>query len=415
MKLAHAKRSIAGVLAWLAIPVCTAGAGAATAQTEAPDAALQLQWDARLRSEQVDSDAFDRSARAQTLRLRLGLHAGFGHGWSAFLEGAAIASAGDRYNSGANGRTRYPAITDPRGSELNQAWIRWGSDRGGVTLGRQRLILDNHRWLGNVGWRQFEQTYDAIASEWRPVDGWSVRYDWLDRVHRVSGPDALNLLARARSLDTHLLNIARTTGTQQWTGYAYLHEDRDVAAASSATFGARWTGTALHDGTGPSWTLEFARQSDYRNNPADFALDYWLLEPSWSVRGITVKPGWEHLGGNGRNALQTPLATLHIFNGWDDQFLTTPPGGLDDRYVTINGKFGRAGLAAQLGWVVTYHDFHADRGGRYGSEWDGSLAFPVTHGIHGLLKLADYRADGFGHDDTKLWLQLEWRGQQALQ
>ena len=63
---------------------------------------------------------------------------------------------------------------------------------------------------------------------------------------------------------------------------------------------------------------------------------------------------------------------------------------------------------------MAYHDYRADRGGRYGSEWNASLAFPLAQGLSGLLKVADYRADGFGRDSAKLWLQLEWRGQQAL-
>ncbi|EIL96107.1 putative lipoprotein, partial [Rhodanobacter thiooxydans LCS2] len=76
---------------------------------------------------------------------------------------------------------------------------------------------------------------------------------------------------------------------------------------------------------------------------------------SWTQSGITAKLGWEHLGGNGRHALQTPLATLHAFNGWDDQFGVTPAGGLEDRYVGVNGNFGRHGAASKLGWAVAYH------------------------------------------------------------
>jgi hypothetical protein len=387
------------------------GAGTQAAPVNAP---LQLEWDARLRHEQVDDDAFSHDANADTLRLRLGLRANFGVGWSALLEGAGVASAGQHYNSGANGRTAYPAITDPRGSELNQAWLGWQGDAFGVTAGRQRLLLDNQRWVGNSGWRQHEQTYDAVALQWQPLAALTLRYDWLDRVHRVAGDDALNPLARERRLNTHLLNAAWTHDAQQWVGYAYLHEDRDVASASSETYGLRWSGKAMHDGNGPGWTLEAARQVDYANNPLHFAHSYWLLEPTWTLQGITAKLGWEHLGGNGQHALQTPLATLHAFNGWDDQFNVTPAGGLEDRYAGVGGNLGRAGLASKLGWVVSYHDYHADRGGRYGSEWNASLSFPLATGLTGLIKVADYRADGLGRDSAKLWLQLEWRGQQAL-
>jgi hypothetical protein len=413
----HARNHLlaACLLAVLAAPAWASGTtGDASGPAASAGPSWQLEWDARLRHEQVDDDAFARDARADTLRLRLGLHGEFGHGWSGLVEGAGVASAGDRYNSGANGRTSYPAVTDPRGSEFNQYWLRWQGERFGATAGRQRLLLDNQRWVGNVGWRQHEQTFDALELRWQPLAALTLRYDWLDRVHRVAGRDALNPLARERRLNTHLLNLAWNRDAQQWVGYAYLHEDRDVASASSATYGLRWSGKALREGNGLGWTLEGARQYDYANNPQRFAHGYWLLEPSWTQSGITAKLGWEHLGGNGRHALQTPLATLHAFNGWDDQFAAPPAGGLEDRYVGVNGNFGRSGTASRLGWAVAYHDYRADRGGRYGSEWNASLAFPLAQGLSGLLKVADYRADGFGRDSAKLWLQLEWRGRQAL-
>ncbi|KRE89082.1 hypothetical protein ASG87_05935 [Frateuria sp. Soil773] len=393
-----------------------AGAGttrAGTAPAGSADAPLQLEWDARLRHEQVDDDAFRRDARADTLRLRLGLRAQFGHGWSGLLEGAGVASAGDRYNSGANGRTGYPGITDPRGGELNQAWLAWQGEEFGAVVGRQRLLLDNQRWIGNSGWRQHEQTFDAVTLQWRPAAGWALGYSWLDRVHRVAGRDALNPLMRERRLDTHLFHAAWTHGEQQWTGYAYLHEDRDVASASTGTYGVRWTGQPAA-GQGFGWTAEVARQDDYANNPQHFSHSYWFLEPAWTQHGITAKLGWEHLGGNGRHALQTPLATLHAFNGWDDQFNVTPAGGLEDRYASVNGRFGQTGVAGRLAWMLAWHDYRADRGGRYGSEWNASLGYPLAKGLGALLKVADYRADGYGRDSTKLWLQLEWHGAQAM-
>ena len=402
------------LVAAMSAPVTAGPTGAASASAASAASPWQLEWDARLRQEQVDDDAFSRDANATTLRLRLGLRAAFGNGWSALLEGAGVAAAGDRYNSGANGRTQYPAISDPHGSELNQAWLGWQGASIGATLGRQRLLLDNHRWIGNSGWRQFEQTYDAIALQWQPASDWTVRYDWLDRVHRVAGPDALNLLARERKLDTHLFNVARVGGAQSWVGYAYLHEDRDVRTASTATYGVRWAGNYVERGNGPGWTAEFAQQSDYANNPTSYRVNYWLLEPSWTTPALTARLGWEHLGSDGTHALQTPLATLHAFNGWDDQFNVTPARGLEDRYLGVSGTFGRGNLAGKLAWAVTWHDYRADRGGHYGSEWDASLAFPLATGLSALLKVANYQADGLGRDTAKLWLQLEWRGKQGL-
>jgi len=375
---------------------------------------MQLEWNARLRHEQVDNDAYNRHAYADTLRLRLGIHANIGYGWSYLIEGAGTASADNHYNSGANGQIRYPSITDPKGVELNQAWMGWQGDAFGLKAGRQEVVLDNQRWVGNVAWRQFEQTFDAVALQWKPLAHWTLRYDWLDRVNRIAGPDALNPLAQKRLLNTHLLNVAWVKGSQQLTGYAYLHKDKNVATASSASYGVRWTDKPAPDG-GFGWSVEGARQYDYANNPLHFAHSYWLLEPSWTQWGVTGKLGWEHLGGDGRTALQTPLATLHAFNGWDDQFTVTPAKGLQDYYVTFNGNFGSQGVARKLAWVVSYHDYRADRGGaHYGDEWDASLAYPLIPGLNALLKAADYRADQFGRNDTKLWLQFEWLGKRPL-
>jgi len=408
------KTGMLGVVCLAALVAATAGRTAdAPAVGDAPS--LQLQWDARVRTERVDDDEFTRDARADTLRVRLGLLAGFGAGWSALLEGAGVASGDGAYNSGANGHTAYPAVTDPSGSELNQAWLAWKGDAFGAAVGRQRIQLDNQRWIGNSGWRQFEQTFDAVTTQWQPAADWTLRYDWLDRVYRVAGPDALNVLARARSLDTHLFNASYVRGGQQWTAYLYLHHDRDVVTASTATTGVRWTGTPPVSADGFGWVLEAAQQSDYAANPQHYTRSYWLLEPAYTFVGITGALGWEHLGGNGRNAVQTPLATLHAFNGWDDQFLVTPANGLNDRYATFNGKFGTSGWRGKLAWIVSYHDYRSSHASiRYGSERDASLAFPFAKNLVGLVKAASYRADGFGRDDTRFWLQLEWRGLETL-
>lgn len=382
---------------------------------QAQASAVEPEWNLRLRHEQVDDDAFARNARADTLRLRAGLHFALGGGWTALLEGEGVVNAGDDYNSSTNGRTQYPVVIDPEGAELNQAWIGWRNQRFAAKLGRQRIILDNQRWVGNVGWRQNEQTFDALTTEWKATDALTVKYDWLDSVQRVNGDRALDRLARDRDLDTHLLNVSYKRDAQQWTGYAYLSRDRDVASASSTTWGLRWNGDLAKDGSGWGWTLEAARQRDYGNNPLDFAHSYWLLEPAFSWHGATFKVGWEHLGGNGTHALQMPLATLHAFDGWADKFLVTPAAGLEDRYLSVGGKFGHV-RGGRYAWGVAWHDFRPDTVAAgvddYGREWDASLGFPLSARLQGLLKLADYRSNGYARDTMKLWLQLEWTGAQ---
>ena len=270
-------------------------------------------------------------------------------------------------------------------------------------MGRQRVLLENQRWVGNSGWRQNEQTFDAAALEWKASPQLSARYWWLDRVHRANGDDA-----RERDLDTHLLDLAFVQGTQNWGAYAYAPKDRDIANASTLSTGLRWNGSYTVAANTWAWHVEAARQSDYANNPLDFSHSYWLVEPSVTCHELTWRAGWEHLGGNGGHALQMPLATLHAFNGWADKFLVTPAGELECRYLGAAGALGQDTTTSKLKWALTWHEYQADRGSRHGSEWNASLSFPVRNKLTGLIKLADYQNNGFARDTSKLWLQVEW-------
>lgn len=362
---------------------------------------LELHWNLRLRHEHVDDDAFARAADATTLRLRAGVHARLGSGFGALVEGEGIAAAG-AHDSGANGRSGLAAIGDPGGSELNQAWIGWKGERVQARLGRQRLDFGNQRWIGAVGWRQNEQTFDALALEGTPRPGMNLRFAWLDRVHRVAGDRARAPLARERDLSTRAMELGWTRGALRWTGYAFLHDDRDVPSASTATWGLRAVADHVRDGRGWGLALELARQRDHAGNPLDFAHGYWLVEPAYTLRGTRLRAGWEHLGGDGRHALQTPLATLHAFNGWADRFAITPAGGLDDRYL------GAAGRAGKGDWNLAWHDYRADTGPRHGSEWNAAFGWPLRADLKLLAKAAHYRAGHHGRDAGKFWLQLEW-------
>jgi hypothetical protein len=145
------------------LPLLCAGILSLPALAAEPPRPLTFEWNLRLRQEKVDDDAFAREAEATTLRLRAGLRLRLDNGFGALLEGEGIAALNYHYNSGANGNTDRPAVTDPRGAELNQAWVGWKGAQLGVAGGRQRLNFDNQRWIGASGWRQNEQTFDALA------------------------------------------------------------------------------------------------------------------------------------------------------------------------------------------------------------------------------------------------------------
>jgi hypothetical protein len=400
MRSAHRFRLLAAaVAAAAALPLLPAAAPAQGID-------WQLQWNLRARYEHVDDAAFARDADAATLRLRAGLHARYGEHWEALVEGDAIAAAGHYDDGTGMPKRHWPAVIDPEGTEPGQAWLRGRTGPVSITAGRQRLLFANQRWIGKSGWRQQEQTFDALSAEWGVRRDLVLRYSWLDRVHRVAGDDARDPLARERRLDSHYAELAWQHGAWQLAPYALLHRDRDVAAASTSTRGVRFGYDAIAAGRGCRVGAEFARQVDAGANPRDFSHGYWWLEPSCMVGGgVLLRAGAEHLGGDGTHALQAPLGTLHAFNGWADKFNATPPAGLDDRYLGAGGKWRGGALEWQLAW----HDYRADAGTlRYGSEWNASLGFPLSKRLRALVKAADYRAGGFGKDTRKLWLQLEW-------
>lgn len=389
----------------LGVALALLGAATAPAVAEAPASGVTLE--ARLRHERVDDDAFSRDAEALVARARLGYRMVFNPTWTALAEAELTGHFGpDRFNDTANGRIAYPTVVDPDNAELNQAWVMFSPNASAqATLGRQRLNFGNQRFIGSVGWRANEQTFDALHVQHVFGAGPTLRYAWLDRVQRIFG-DEHPLQNQARwNLDAHVLDATAKLGPGTLTAYAHYFDIHTVPLASHRNLGLRY---ALAGGTADArnWQLtgEFAWQRPHADGAERNSAEYQLIEAGLGVHGHLFLLGVEQLGGDGRYGFQTPFATLHAFNGWADRFLTTPVDGLQDRYLGWKHTFGAWQAAAFV------HDFRADRGSSdYGNEWDASLGWAFAPKWNALFKIADYASDGFGSDVRKLWLQVEFK------
>ena len=372
--------------------------------------------DVRLRYENVDQTLFARDAEAVTARIRAGAEAKSG-AVALLVEGEGTLAISERYNSGVNGRIGFPIVPDPENIELNRAQLQFtGLPRTVVTLGRQRINLDDQRFVGSVGWRQNEQTFDAVRVEWTGFKSVKadLTYAWSDRT--IWGVNGFGARQQAVSGDNVFANLSYKHKHGMLTGFAYL-VDQDEAAISgfrmsSKTFGVRYAGTyPLSTAAKLIVAASYARQSDYHRNPNDFSADYWLGELGIEVKGFKLLGGYEVLGADGGDALtsfQTPLATLHKFNGWADKFLVTPPNGLRDTYATAGYTFPKLGPFTALGLTAAYHDYRSDRlDQNYGKEIDLQLAGRCKR-FGWALKYADYDASAFGADTSKFWAQVEW-------
>jgi len=360
---------------------------------------------ARLRYEMVDQANIPNSADALTLRARAGVEIK-GDGFFMLAEAEGTLALVDDYNDTlpGNGVEPFPTVADPENLELNRLQVGYMKNGSGVTFGRQRIILDNARFVGNVGWRQNEQTYDAVRVQGKagPVV--------LDATYSISQRTVFGVDSPNEHFDGDFifLNGGLDLPVVDVKAFAYLLDYDTRVVFSSETYGVLATAAVDIPSFGKLNALaSYASQAAYRENPVDYRADYINAQLGLAFSGFTVTAGYEELGSDGGvAAVQTPLATLHAFNGWADLFLTTPATGLRDYYAGVGYGFDLpflSGLKADL----IYHEFDADFGGLdYGSEWDASLGFKLGP-VNLMAKYANYDASGFAADTEKFWLQGE--------
>lgn len=362
----------------------------------------KIQTEARYRYEHVDEEGRREEAHASTLRLRLGYLTPKFSGLQAYAEMEGNFEVGrGRYNSLVNHKTSRSVVADPQETELNQLWLSFdGLPDTAFTVGRQRIIHDEHRFIGNVGWRQLEQTFDAVRLVNNTIPDLTFDLGFLWQIQTI--------LSRTVKMHSPILNVAYSSPFGKLTFYGYWldyadRQDSNGFKLSSQTYGIRFNGSyGVADRIKLLYTAEYARQMDYRRNPLDYAADYYHFAGGVLAYFLTLKGAVENLTADHRVGFSTPLATLHAFQGWADKFLATPPGGIRDVQASIGLNLWGATL------LGVYHDFHDENGRlRYGEEFDALLVKPLGKHLNILLKYAYYNAIRFATDTQKVWGQLE--------
>ncbi|RVQ65764.1 hypothetical protein EKN06_12605 [Croceicoccus ponticola] len=369
-----------------------------------------------LRYEAVDQDEIGLDADAVTLGMVAGAELKTG-GLSFLAEAEATLAIVDDYNdtiagnNGYFGAEPYSVVADPETVELNRLQVGYAGKFGSLTLGRQRIVLGISRFVGNVGWRQNEQTFDALRGI---VNVGPVKVDATYSISQrtIFGADAG--LRTALDGDHVFVNAGVDLRGVAVTGFAYLL-DYDAGeplsiGMSSQTYGAIASGKIpLGTPVALTFVASYAKQSDYKGNTIDYSADYINGELGATVAGVNLLAGYEKLGSDdGVRGISTPMATLHKFNGFADLFLATPNAGLEDYYATVGYAFKGVKALPGLNASVTYHKFESDVGGLdYGEEWDATLGFKLK-GYGVTVKYADYDAEDFGTSTKKLWMQVSF-------
>ncbi len=402
---------------------------------------IKVNGEIRARYENVDVQKDGRQvANAFTTRTTVGVGADILgiNGLSAYLEGTSVNNFGatdyDGKGTGINSNPTYDVIKDPQQARITQAYLDYKINKTLIRAGRQTVNLDNQRFIGSVDWRQMPQTFDAVAVVDNTITNLSLLGAFVYGINGVgeqqSSTNTASVLLHGAYKVNDMINV---------TAYDYM------LASISDTYGAALTGKIDADVTKFDYRAEYARQDDAslqvhdQQSVAPFIVvgtngkpqadaHYYNLDLGANISGFLAGLNYEYLSGSnghdGKTAFQTPLATLHAFNGWADVFLGgTPTGGLIDQNARLgyeNKTYGKI--------LAVYHKFDAceDMTAKttgtskdLGSEFDISYGnkIPGVKNLTGLIKGAMYKGGDVKtvgttynqNDKNVLWLQLDYK------
>ena len=399
---------LAGLLA--ALPGTGNGADSATL-SEAITTGTPI-LNLRARYENADQTGKE-TGEAATLRTLAGWRTGSWLGLSGTIELIDVGRANDNYNDGLNGKTQYPVIADPDNTDVNQLYLDYaGVPDTLVRGGRQSIKLDNTRFIGNVEFRQVMQVFNGVTVENKSLPDTRIYAGYLARVKTIN--------TRQHETATTLLNVNYSiTPADALTGYSYLQDQKDAIAASAFAppprtdasnriFGLRANGAhPLNADWKILYTAEYARQDNYSGGDARIDAHYQRLGIGAQWTNYSLRIDQEVLSSNnGQYAFQTPLGTNHLFQGWADQFLTTPRQGIRDTYLSGSAKIEKAQLLAE------YHEFESDFGSiDFGKEFDVGVSYPLMTKLLGKIEYADYNAGDAASGKTdlrRIWVTLNY-------
>jgi hypothetical protein len=348
----------------------------------------------RPRYEYVEQANKPKDANAFTMRTLLGWRTKPWHGLSVTAEGINVTHFGEQdYNDlpSQAAASPYPTVADPDMTGINQLYLQYlGVPKTDAKVGWQSIKLDNVRFIGNVEFRQVMQVFDAVSVENKSIDKLTLyaAYFWRQR----------NISNQQISMDMPVFNARYTWKPgNDVVGYAYLQDQPRTGQStglsdnSNQIYGIRANGGyPLSEKLKLLYTAEYATQSDYADGDSRIDADYTHLGAGPQFGDWFVRFDYELLGSNdGLYGFQTPLGTNHLFQGWADQFLTTPRQGIEDTYLAAGGKLWGLSLYVEL------HKFASDVGGiDLGNELDIGLTYPMPFlkGLTGKLEYADYNA-----------------------
>lgn len=393
---------------WMAAAIAAAEDDAASPAAAIADGKLLLNL--RGRYEHARQEGKPEDANALTLQTLLGWQTAAYRGFSATAQLIDVGRGNDNYNDTKNGQTQFPVVADPDNTDINQLFVDYtGVPDTRLRLGKQSIKLDNVRFIGNVEFRQVMQVFTGATVENRSLRDTTLYAGHLERLKTVFG-------------DQQAIRLDIAHAAWEWrpgsvlAAYGYFHDSAKTASAtgfadnSNRILGVRADGAyPLHGQWRALYTAEYAKQDRYADGDPRIDADYAHAGIGLGWSAYYLRADYELLGSNhGQYGFQMPLGTNHPFQGWADLFLTTPPQGIRDAYISAGGPLWQAR------WVAEIHDFRSDYGSiHYGLELDVGLGYALRKDLIGKIEFADFHEDDVlspatarKRDTQRLWITL---------
>ena len=370
----------------------------------------------RLRYENVSQDGNSpaltpvmplEDGEALTLRSLIGWKTSPYHNLSFAAQLINVAKLSDDYNDGTSftpinaasnqpGKLAFAKTVDPDYTGVNQLYVDWtGIKNTRLRVGRQAVNLDNVRYIGDIGFRQVMQVFDGVSVLNKSIPDTEVFLGHMESVRQIT-----TKLRTGGALE--IINAKYyITPTESLTGYAYLSSFDDLglgnawfgtgaantaANQSNKTFGLRLDDIhPFNPNLRAVYTAEYAKQTDYSGGDSRIDADYYKIGGGVGIDNFSIRIDQELLGSNNsKYAFQTPFGTNHLFQGWVDKFLTTPPEGIQDTFVTATYKYH------DFLFFADYHIFKSDKnfntvgggaatnGNQYGTEWNMAATYNIN-------------------------------------
>lgn len=260
------------------------------------------------------------------------------------------------------GSTPQLASVDGFTTTIHQAWAEVKlADKLSVKAGRQELVYDDHRILGNVGWAQQARSHDLALFKYEdgfklhlglavnqvqtrpyptPKNYKSMQYIWFNK--EFSDAYTLSILALNNGVDDTTLNNG--TGSSMTT-FSQIIGQRSVFKTGAIKIGFNFYYQMGND------KAAYFDAADKINKHKKYSAMNIGIDVSYKLSdNIKLGIGYEFLSGNSQtdttieysqtNHAFNPLyGTNHKFNGWMDYFYVGNHNnsvGLQDIYLKLD-------------------------------------------------------------------------------